>query len=102
MRTIMLVGVVIIVLVLGKLFVFSKPGRDSGKDVKKGGDGKNVKSSGGGAVPVNVYVVGRESIENQIFASGVYQRFALEQLSGKCHEPHPEGANYRKPSAALG
>ncbi|MCE6992270.1 efflux RND transporter periplasmic adaptor subunit [Dyadobacter sp. CY323] len=70
MRTIMLVGVVIIVLVLGKLFVFSKPGKDGGTNGKKGGDGKNVKSSGGGAVPVNVYVVGRESIENQIFASG--------------------------------
>ncbi|MCE7058489.1 efflux RND transporter periplasmic adaptor subunit [Dyadobacter sp. CY343] len=70
MRTIMLVGVIIIGLVIGKLFVFSKPGSDKNPEVKKGSEGKSAKSSGGGAVPVNVFVVGRESIENQIFASG--------------------------------
>lgn len=66
MRTIVLVGLIIIALVIGKLFVFSKPG-------EKSGEGKNVagaaKSAGSG-VPVDVYVVGREAIENQIFASG--------------------------------
>jgi membrane fusion protein (multidrug efflux system) len=70
MRTIMLVGVIIIGLVIGKLFVFSKPGSDKDPEVKKGSGGKSAKSSGGGAVPVNVFVVGKETIENQIFASG--------------------------------
>ncbi|TLU98761.1 efflux RND transporter periplasmic adaptor subunit [Dyadobacter luticola] len=70
MRTIILVAVVIVVLVLGKLFVFSKPGNDKGAEGKKGGDSKSAKSSGGGAVPVDVYVVGKETIENQIFAAG--------------------------------
>lgn len=69
MRTIMLVGGVIILLILGKLFVFSKPGKDKPSEMKKGGDSKSS-NGGGGAVPVNVYVVGRETIENQIFASG--------------------------------
>ncbi|WP_342087793.1 efflux RND transporter periplasmic adaptor subunit [Dyadobacter sp. OTU695] len=69
MRTIMLVAGIIVALVLGKLFIFSKPGEGKGSDAKKGGDAKNAKSSGG-AVPVNVFIVGRESIENQIFASG--------------------------------
>ncbi|NIJ55848.1 efflux RND transporter periplasmic adaptor subunit [Dyadobacter arcticus] len=70
MRTIMLVGVVIIVLIIGKLFVFSKPGNDKNPEGKKGADGKSAKAPGGSAVPVNVYVVGKETIENQIFASG--------------------------------
>ncbi len=65
----MLVAGIIVALVLGKLFIFSKPGEGKGSDAKKGGDAKNAKSSGG-AVPVNVFIVGRESIENQIFASG--------------------------------
>lgn len=69
MRTIMLVAGIIVALVLGKLFIFSKPGEGKGPDAKKGGDGKNAKSAGG-AVPVNVFIVGKESIENQIFASG--------------------------------
>ena len=69
MRTIMLVGGIIIVLVLGKLFVFSKPGKDQPSEVKSAGS-KGGASSGGAAVPVNVYIVKRESIENQIFASG--------------------------------
>jgi membrane fusion protein (multidrug efflux system) len=70
MRTILLIGVVIIVLVVGKLFVFSKTKSDK-PDVaggKKEGAGKTT--GGGSGVPVNVFVVGRESIENQIFASG--------------------------------
>lgn len=65
----MLVAGIIVALVLGKLFIFSKPGEGKGSDAKKGGDAKNAKPSGG-AVPVNVFIVGRESIENQIFASG--------------------------------
>lgn len=69
MRTIILVAGIIVALVLGKLFIFSKPGDGKASDPKKGGDGKNAKSTGG-AVPVNVFIVGRESIENQIFASG--------------------------------
>ena len=67
MRTVLLIGGVIIALVLGKLFIFSKPGKDnpeSGKSAGKG-DGKS-----GGAIPVNVYLVGRQSVENEIFASG--------------------------------
>lgn len=67
MRTIMLVAGVIVALVLGKLFIFSKPGEGKNSDAKKGGEAKNAKS---GAVPVNVFIVGKESIENQIFASG--------------------------------
>jgi membrane fusion protein (multidrug efflux system) len=69
MRTIMLVGGIIVILILGKLFVFSKPGKDKPSEMKKGGDSKST-SSGGSAVPVSVYVVDRETIENQIFASG--------------------------------
>ncbi|MCE7066233.1 efflux RND transporter periplasmic adaptor subunit [Dyadobacter sp. CY326] len=68
MRTIMLVGGIIIVLVLGKLFVFSKPGSD--KPAGTGSKGAAGSSSAGAAVPVNVYVVRQEAIENQIFASG--------------------------------
>ncbi|WP_031530725.1 efflux RND transporter periplasmic adaptor subunit [Dyadobacter crusticola] len=70
MRTIMLVGVIIVGLVIGKLFVFSKPGTDGSRDVKKGAEGKGAKSAGGAPVPVNVFVVEKETIENQIFASG--------------------------------
>jgi membrane fusion protein (multidrug efflux system) len=65
----MLVGGIIIVLVLGKLFVFSKPGNEKSSGVK-GKESKAAGSSGGSAVPVNVFVVKKESIENQIFASG--------------------------------
>ncbi|GGB94060.1 efflux RND transporter periplasmic adaptor subunit [Dyadobacter sediminis] len=70
MRTIILVAGIIIVLVLGKLFVFSKPEKNKISDDKKGANGKSLNSGTGSGVPVNVFVVGRESIENQIFASG--------------------------------
>ncbi|KAA6436591.1 efflux RND transporter periplasmic adaptor subunit [Dyadobacter flavalbus] len=70
MRTIILVAGIIIVLVLGKLFVFSKPEKNKISDDKKGANGKNLSSGAGSGIPVNVFVVGRESIENQIFASG--------------------------------
>lgn len=66
----MLVGIIIVGLVIGKLFIFSKPGSDKSPVGTKGSGGKTANSSGGGAVPVNVFVVGNETIENQIFASG--------------------------------
>ncbi|KQS24838.1 efflux RND transporter periplasmic adaptor subunit [Dyadobacter sp. Leaf189] len=70
MRTIMLVGVIIVGLVIGKLFIFSKPGTVGSGNTKKSGEGKGAKSAGGAPVPVNVFVVKNETIENQIFASG--------------------------------
>lgn len=69
MRTVLLIGVLIVALVIGKLFIFSKPKSDN-LGGGKGADGKNVKAAGSSAVPVNVFVVGRETIDNQIFASG--------------------------------
>jgi len=67
MRTILLIGVLILALVIGKLFVFSKPGE--AKETGKAAEGnKSVKS--GNAIPVNVYVIERQSLDNQIFASG--------------------------------
>lgn len=66
MRTVLVVGVIIIALVLGKIFLFAKP--DKGKE---GGAGKSSgQSSGSSAIPVNVHVVSKETINNQIFASG--------------------------------
>ncbi|TDE12795.1 efflux RND transporter periplasmic adaptor subunit [Dyadobacter psychrotolerans] len=67
MRTILLIGVVIVALVIGKLFIFSKPGE--GKESGKVGEG-NKSGKSGSAIPVNVYVIERESLDNQIFASG--------------------------------
>jgi membrane fusion protein (multidrug efflux system) len=64
MRTVLIVGFVILILVLGKMFVFSKP--DKGKEGAK----SPGKSSGSAAIPVNVYVINKETINNQIFASG--------------------------------
>jgi membrane fusion protein, multidrug efflux system len=65
MRTVLVVAVIIVALVLGKIFLFAKT--EKGKD---GGGGKSGKSSGGSAIPVNVYVVSKETVNNQIFASG--------------------------------
>ena len=66
MRTVLVVGVIIIALVLGKIFFFTKP--DKGKD---GGAGKSTgKSAGSSPIPVSVYIVSKETINNQIFASG--------------------------------
>jgi len=84
MRTILLIAVVIVALVVGKLFIYSKPasnkiggGKESGKAAKPGGS----------AVPVNVFVVGRESIENQIFASGTVlpneEVMLMAEISGR-------------------
>lgn len=99
MRTIMLVGGIIIVLVLGKLFVFSKPGKDKPSEVK--GSGSNGGNSAGAAVPVNVYVVKRESIENQIFASGTVipneEVNVMAEASGRLIKLNiKEGANIEK------
>ena len=69
MRTVLLIGVVIIAMVIGKLFIFSKPVSDK-PEGGKGGDGKNKNAKSGSGVPVNVFIVGRETIDNQIFASG--------------------------------
>lgn len=66
MRTALLVAGIIIALVLGKIFLFAKP------EGKEGGGGKSSggKGQGGAAVPVNVHVISKETINNQIFASG--------------------------------
>ena len=64
MRTVLLIGLVIVVLVVGKLFVFSKAKSDKPEGVSGGA------KSGASGVPVNVFVIGREAIDNQIFASG--------------------------------
>jgi membrane fusion protein, multidrug efflux system len=67
MRTVLVAAGIIIALVLGKMFLFAKP--EKGKD----GGGKSGGNSSGGAtakVPVSVYVIARETINNQIFASG--------------------------------
>ena len=58
MRTIILVGVIIVALVIGKLFIFSKPGKEA---AEKKGTGANA-AKPVGAVPVNVFIVGRETI----------------------------------------
>jgi len=67
MRTILLIGVLILALVIGKLFIFSKPGE--AKESGKAAEG-NKSAKAGNAIPVNVYVIARESLDNQIFASG--------------------------------
>ncbi|QRR02144.1 efflux RND transporter periplasmic adaptor subunit [Dyadobacter sandarakinus] len=97
MRTIMLVGVVIVALVLGKLFIFSKPGDKVGDGKKDTGASK----SGAGGVPVNVYVVRRESIENQIFAAGTVlpneEVNLMSEISGRLVKLDiREGASVRK------
>lgn len=68
MRTLILIGAIIIVLVLGKIYVFPKS--ESEKSGGLGSGGKGEGKSAGAAIPVNVYVVGMETIDNQIFASG--------------------------------
>jgi membrane fusion protein (multidrug efflux system) len=66
MRCVLLIGGIILVLVFGKIFVFSKP--DKSKD--GGGSKGSGKSASGAAVPVNVYIVAKGTVNNQIFASG--------------------------------
>ena len=84
MRTILLIAVVIIALVVGKLFIYSKPASNK---IGGGKEGGKAAKSGGSAVPVNVFVVGRESIENQIFASGTVlpneEVMLMSEISGR-------------------
>jgi len=69
MRTVILIGAIVIVLILGKIYVFPKS--ESEKSGGAGGSGKSTgKSSGAAAIPVKVYIVGMETVDNQIFASG--------------------------------
>ncbi|GAB3163873.1 efflux RND transporter periplasmic adaptor subunit [Telluribacter humicola] len=71
MRTIILIGGVIAVLALGKVFYFAKPDMEKGNaggsspSGSKGGGGK-----AGGAVPVDVYLTKLETVENALYASG--------------------------------
>ncbi|MEO6685542.1 MAG: efflux RND transporter periplasmic adaptor subunit [Dyadobacter sp.] len=69
MRTVILIGAIIIVLVLGKIYVFPKSESEKSGGSGSGGKGEG-KSAMSGAIPVNVYVFGMETIDNQIFASG--------------------------------
>ncbi|PWJ59597.1 membrane fusion protein (multidrug efflux system) [Dyadobacter jejuensis] len=62
MRTVVLIGVVVILLVLGKLFIFSKPVSNTPP--------KGKAAVGGGSLAVEVLVMARETVENEIFASG--------------------------------
>lgn len=68
MRTVILIGTIVIVLVLGKIYVFPKS--ESEKAGGNSGGKSSGKSAGAAAIPVSVYVVGMESLDNQIFASG--------------------------------
>lgn len=67
MRTVILIGTIALVLVLGKIYVFPKSDGDKA-GVTPGGGKSGGKSAG--AIPVDVYVVGMETVDNQIFASG--------------------------------
>ncbi len=69
MRTVILIGAIVIILVLGKIYVFPKSESDKSGGSGSGGKGGG-KSAGASAIPVNVYVVGMETVDNQIFASG--------------------------------
>lgn len=68
MRTVIVIGAIIIILVLGKIYVFPKS--ENEKSGGGGGGNKGGGKSSGAAIPVSVDVVGMESIDNQIFASG--------------------------------
>jgi len=69
MRTVILIGTIVIILVLGKIYVFPKSESEKSGSVSGGGK-SGGKSAGAGAIPVDVYVVGMETVDNQIFASG--------------------------------
>ena len=69
MRTVILIGTIVIILVLGKIYVFPKSENDKAGGVS-GGAKSGGKSAKAGAIPVDVYMVGMETVENQIFASG--------------------------------
>jgi len=67
MRPILILGGIILVLVLGKLFLFPK------SDDEKGGQAKGSASAAkgsGGAIPVDVYLARMEKIDNVLYAPG--------------------------------
>jgi membrane fusion protein, multidrug efflux system len=72
MRTIFLVGGLIAFLALGKIFFFDKSGTEKGGGgpIVAGAKGGGGKGGGGSALPVNVYVVKTETLENSLNASG--------------------------------
>jgi membrane fusion protein (multidrug efflux system) len=82
MRTFLIIIAVVVVLVLGKIFLFKKPdiggGAGGGSSASKGGEkGKDAKPSDGKdmknaapAVGVNVFVVNLENLDNVITSSG--------------------------------
>jgi membrane fusion protein (multidrug efflux system) len=63
MRTLFLIGGIILMLVLGKIYLFPKENK-----VPVNGGAKSA--TGGGAVSVDVYVIQNEKIDNKIMASG--------------------------------
>ncbi|MFN3851357.1 MAG: efflux RND transporter periplasmic adaptor subunit [Spirosomataceae bacterium] len=79
MRTFIIIAAVIIVLILGKIFIFKKPeskdgpggGAASGMGGGKSKDGKGGPGGAGGPVmQVNIYVTKPETIDNIVYASG--------------------------------
>ncbi len=94
MRIFFIVGGIIVALVLGKIFIFSKPVKDApptGKSSAKGGT----------SVSVDVLVINRETLQNQIFASGTIlpnEEVDLKaELSGRLVALHiQEGATVKK------
>lgn len=76
MRTFIIIAAVIIILILGKIFIFKKPESKDGPGSGAGsamGSGKSKDGKGGGAAPatpVNIYVAQPENINNIVYASG--------------------------------
>ncbi len=72
MRPILILGGIILILVLGKLFVFpsSSNGKEEKGNAKSEGGSKPGKAAGGGAVPVEVYLARNERVDNVLYASG--------------------------------
>jgi membrane fusion protein (multidrug efflux system) len=97
MRTILLVGVLILALVIGKLFMFPKEGEGK-SDSGKAGVTKSTKAGSAGGIPVDVYVVGRESVDNQIFASGTVlpneEVVLMAEISGRLTQLRIQEGSY--------
>ena len=69
MRTILIIAGIIIILILGKMFLFAKP--DLEKEKGGGGGGpKGGKAGAAQAIPVSVYLAKLEKIDNVVFSSG--------------------------------
>ncbi|MBK8700661.1 MAG: efflux RND transporter periplasmic adaptor subunit [Saprospiraceae bacterium] len=64
MRSLWIVGLVIIAMVIGKLFLFSD------KQEKTGGPGGGTGQGKGGAIPVDIYLAKKQENANVIYASG--------------------------------